>query len=238
MPLIPFPNVPAVSGVPALPRIAGASGQAQAALGILQGALWKAASGQKQWGIFDSKGKALGSTGALSTAASITKSVLGFGSTQSTVSVDYLKESKVSDFPVEKGGFASYNKVEMPAAPIVTLCFSGSETEAGAFLTAIDAACKSTDLFSVVTPEAKYIDHAIERYNYQRRHDKGASILVVEIMLKEVRTVSAQYTKAPDKKQINDPKSAGAAPAVDAGKVQPAAPEKSLIKSAAEKLGF
>lgn len=238
MPLIPFPNVPQVSGVPALPRIAGASGQAQAALGILQGALWKAASGQKQWGIFDSKGKPLGSSGALSAVATIAKSVLGFGSTQSTVAVDYLKESRVSDFPIEKGGFASYNKVEMPAAPIVTLCFSGSETEAGAFLTAIDAACKSTDLFSVVTPEAKYIDHAIERYNYQRRHDKGASILVVEIMLKEVRTVSAQYTKAPDKKQINDPKSAGAAPAVDAGKVQPAEPPKSLLKSAAEKLGF
>jgi len=238
MPLIPFPNVPQVSGVPALPRIAGASGQAQAALGILQGALWKAASGQKQWGIFDSKGKPLGSSGALSAVSTIAKSVLGFGSTQSTVAVDYLKESRVSDFPIEKGGFASYNKVEMPAAPIVTLCFSGSETEAGAFLTAIDAACKSTDLFSVVTPEAKYIDHAIERYNYQRRHDKGASILVVEIMLKEVRTVSAQYTKAPDKKQISDPKSAGAAPAVDAGKVQPAEPPKSLLKSAAEKLGF
>lgn len=238
MPLIPFPNVPAVSGVPALPRIAGASGQAQAALGILQGALWKAASSQVQWGIFDSKGKPLGSPSALSSVANIAKSVLGFGSTQSTVAVDYLKESRVSDFPIEKGGFASYNKVEMPAAPIVTLCFSGSETEAGAFLTAIDAACKSTDLFSVVTPEAKYIDHAIERYNYQRRHDKGASILVVEIMLKEVRTVSAQYTKAPDKKQINDPKSAGAAPAVDAGKVQPAEPPKSLIKSAADKLGI
>jgi len=238
MPLIPFPNVPAVSGVPALPRIAGASGQAQAALGILQGALWKAASGQKQWGIFDSKGKALGSTGALSTAASIAKSVLGFGSTQSTVSVDYLKESKVSDFPVEKGGFASYNKVEAPANPIVTLCFSGSESEAGAFLTAIDAACKSTELYSVVTPEARYIDHAIERYNYQRRHDRGASILVVELSLKEVRTVSAQYTKAPGKTQISDPKSPAAAPAVDAGKVQPAEPPKSLLKSAAEKLGF
>lgn len=238
MPLIPFPNVPNVSGVPSLPRIAGAAGQLQAGLGILQGALWKAAGGQKQWGIFDSKGKSLGSPSALSSVTTIAKSVLGFGSTQSTVSVDYLKETRVSDFPVEKGGFASYNKVEMPAAPIVTLCFSGSESESSAFLTAIDAACKSTELYSVVTPEARYIDHAIERYNYQRRHDKGASILIVEIMLKEVRTVSAQYTKAPDKKQINDPKTPAASPTVDAGKVQPAEPPKSLFKTAADALGI
>ena len=50
----------------------------------------------------------------------------GLGSTLSTNSVDFSKDTKVSDFPVEQGSFASYNKVETPASPIVTLCLTGS----------------------------------------------------------------------------------------------------------------
>ena len=159
----------------------------------------------------------------------------GLGSTLSTNAVEYSKETRVSDFPIEQGGFASYNKVEAPAAPTVTLCLTGSEKNRRTFLDAIDAACKSTDLYSVVTPEVTYIDYSVERYNYQRRNSKGATLLLVEITLKEIRQVSAAYSIS-DKGQVDAPQDAGAAPQVDNGKVQAQTPKPSTLKSLADKL--
>lgn len=235
MALIPFPNVPNAPGVPQLPRVAGGAAFAQGTLALAQGALWRVLQTQSQWGIFDANGKPLadpdqftGTSGALLNAA-------GFGRTVSTGAVDFAKEMRVSDFPVERGEFASYNKVETPANPLVTLCMSGSESERTKFLNAIDAATKSTALFSVVTPEVTYINYSVDRYNYQRRHDRGANLLMVEISLKEVREVSAQYSVS-NKGNVSTPKEAGATPQVDSGKVQAQAPRESVLKSASKKL--
>lgn len=228
MPLIPFPDVPKLPGVPALPRSPNFPTTALAGLGLLQGMLWRIFQVQTRWGIFDSKGKALGDPSKFTGLAAA-----GIGATLSTGSVDYAKETKVSDFPIERGGFASYNKVEMPASPVVTLCFEGSEKERRAFLESIDAACISTELYSVVTPEATYINYSIERTNYSRRATKGATLLTVEISLKEIRQVSAAYTKSG---QINTPKDAGATPQADGGKVQAQTPAVSTLKSLAKKL--
>ena len=153
----------------------------------------------------------------------------------STGSVDYSKETRVSDFPLERGSFAAYNKVETPAAPQVVLCMQGSEKNRRTFLEAIDKAVKSTDLYSVVTPEVTYIDYSIERYNYSRRSSKGATLLIVEITLKEIRQVSAQYTQS-NKGQVDAPKDAGATPQADNGKVQAQTPPPSTLKSIANKL--
>ena len=237
MPNIPFPNVPNVPGVPALPRSPSFPPLAKAALGIVQGLVWRLFQVQTRWGIWDSKGKPLGDPAKFTGFVGTVLDAAGIGSTLSTNAVEYTKETKVSDFPVERGSFANYNKVEMPASPTVTLCLTGSESNRKTFLAAIDKACKSTDLFSVVTPEVTYVDYSIERYNYQRRNNKGATLLLVEISLKEIRQVSAQYTQS-GKGQVQQPKDAGAAPQVDGGKVQAQAPQQSTLKSLATKLGL
>ena len=234
MPTIPFPNVPKLPGVPAIPRSPKFPPVVQAALGVLQGALWSVLQVQTQWGIFDAKGKALADPRKFQGLAGKLLNSLG-GTSYSTGAVDFSKETKVSDFPLERGGFADYNKVEMPAAPLVTLCMGGSEKDRKKFLDAIDAACLSTDLFSVVTPEVTYIGYSIERYSYQRRNSHGASLLMVEISLREIRQVSAQYSVV-DRGAIETPKDAGAAPQVDNGKVQAVTPNKSTLKSIADKL--
>ncbi len=235
MPLIPFPSVPKLPGVPALPRSPNFPPLLRAGLGLVQGMLWRIFQVETRWGIWDSKGKPLGDPSKFTGLIGNALEAAGLGSTLSTNSVDYSKETKVSDFPIEQGSFASYNKVELPASPIVTLCLTGSENNRRTFLEAIDAACKSTDLYSVVTPEVTYIDYAVERYNYARHSSKGATLLTVEITLKEIRQVSAQYTQS-NKGQVDAPKDASATPQADNGKVQAQTPPPSTLKSIANKL--
>ena len=235
MALIPFPNVPKLPGVPALPRSPNFPPLLKAGLGLVQGMLWRIFQVQTRWGIWDSKGKPLGDPSKFTGLIGNALEAAGLGSTLSTGSVDYSKETRVSDFPIEGGAFASYNKVEQPASPTVTLCLTGSEKNRRTFLEAIDKACKSTDLYSVVTPEVTYVNYSVERYDYSRRSSKGATLLIVDITLREIRQVSAQYTQS-NKGQVDQPKEAGATPQADNGKVQAQTPPKSTLKSLADKL--
>jgi len=225
MALIPFPNVPDSPGVPLIPRSPNFPPLAGIGLGSLESIIWRSFQIDSRWGIFDSQGNAVGNP------QNLILETIGLGSTLSTKSVEFVKETRVSDFPLEKGGFASYNKVELPAEPTVTLCVSGSESARQAFLSDIDKACKSVDLYSVVTPEITYANYAIEKYNYQRRSEKGCTLLQVEIALREVREVSAKFAKAA-------PKQPAASPQVDNGKVQAQTPNVSTLKSITDKIGF
>ncbi len=131
MSFIPYPDVPQTPGVPALPRLPNASTVQNFALSTVQGALWRIFQVDVKWGIFKLDGSPIVDPslfpGLVGVAAqTIGDSVLGLslGGTLSTGSVDFSKETKVSDFPTEGGKFASYNKVEMPANPVVVLNFS------------------------------------------------------------------------------------------------------------------
>lgn len=235
MPLIPFPDIPAYPGVPSLPRSPLFPPAVKVALGAVQGALLRAFTDQgNQWGIYSASGAPIFNpsrgAGILATFLSSVGSA-----TLSTNSVEYGKEMSISDFPIEKGSFASYNKVERPAMPAVTFYLQGSEGDRRLFLDAVDKACKSTDLYSVVTPEVKYLGYSIESYKYARHNHKGATLLAVDIVLKEIRQVSAQYTQS-TQTQISAPKDPAAAPQVDTGKVQSPIPNVSTLKSLATKI--
>lgn len=242
MSLIPFPNIPKLPGVPAIPRSPNFPPTTQAVLGIVQGTLWRIAQTQTQWGIFDANGKPLADPSKFSgITGQLFNSVgglvgLGVAATSSTNSVEYSRENRVSDFPVEKGSFATYNKVVLPANPIVTLCMEGSESDRKKFLNAIETASGTTDLYNVVTPEVQYIGYNIETYNYARRASRGATLLVVEITLKEVREVSVQFAQASTQTPIDAPKDSGATPPVDNGKVQAKTPNISTLKSLSNQL--
>lgn len=239
MSLIPFPNIPNVIGVPPIPRspLFPVAATVRAVVSIAQGMLWQASHVDTQWGIWDAFGTPLADPAKFTGFGGFALDALGLGSRLSTDGVCYSKETRVCDFPVERGGFASYNKVELPAEPAVTLALSGSEDDRATFLNAIDEACKSTALYSVVTPEVVYIDYTVESYDYERRNSKGATLLIVTLNLKEIRQVSAQYSESSGG-QIDQPKAAGASPQVDSGKAQPKAPQQSSLKSIANKLGI
>lgn len=227
---IPFPNVPNVPGVPALPRSPNFPPVAQAAISAIQGIIWRVFQVGSQWGVFDAKGNALGDPKQFTGLTGDATQALGIGATNSFNSIDYAKETRASDFPVEQGSFASYNKVETPANPLVTLCFSGSEADRKTFLDAIDKAANSTDLYSVVTPEKTYINFTIERYNYTRRNSAGRTLLRVDLSLKEVRQVSSLYSTS-NKPPITAPKQPSATSTTDSGKVQAKTPRTSALNS-------
>ena len=128
-------------------------------------------------------------------------------------SVKHQNTSKVSNAPIERGSFASYNKVGDPFTVTVQMSKgSGGVFERGAFLGLLDTLSNSTDLFLVITPEAVYTNMAITGYDYAREASDGARLLKVNIHLAEVRQVEVKYTKTkPD----------GAQAQADGGKVQP-----------------
>lgn len=232
MPLYPFPDVPDLPGVPALPRSPLFPPAETIGLGLLEGLIWRIFQVQTQWGIFDSNGNSLGDPSLFVGIINTVLESAGIGSILSTNSLDYKKETRVSDFPVERGGFASYNKVELPANPIVTMCLDGSEDDRTFFLNAIDAASKSTNLYNIVTPEVTYTNYTIEDYDYQRRANRGATLLMVNLHLIEVRQVSATFSQT----QIVNPQNPGASPQVNSGIVQPQVPPTSVLKSVANKV--
>ena len=176
------------------------------------------------WGIFETvSGNLLGATSSASTSLSF------YG-------MDFIKEFRISDFPTEQGGFTSFNKVEMPATPKVTLVLSGSTDDRIAFLSAVDAASKSMTMYTVATPEAIYDNYSIERYNYSRTSEKGANLMIVDIHLKEIRGVTASYAVA-ILGGINSPQNPDASSQVDNGIVQSLEPSSSLSNTATKTLG-
>jgi hypothetical protein len=113
----------------------------------------------------------------------------------SIVSVDIRREWRISDYPVERGGFQSFDKVGTPFDARVRMAVSGAEAR-GPFLARLDAVAASLDLFTVVTPDALYPSVNIVHYDYRREQRSGASLLLIDVWLQEVRvTAQAQFTE-------------------------------------------
>lgn len=79
-----------------------------------------------------------------------------------------------------------------------------------------------------------YINYSIERYTYARRSSKGATLLMVEVSLKEIRQVQASFTTAP----ITNPQNPASTSQVNSGMTQPSTPDTSTLQSIATKLGI
>ena len=145
------------------------------------------------------------------------------------------EKSKVSDFPVEEGAFASYNKVQQPYVLKVRMAVGGSTDRMTAFINALGDAKISTDLYIVATPARTFQDASLDSFSYKQEATKGANMIVAEVTFKEIRVVSTAYTNAtlPPSK-IKNP---SAGDKKDDGKQQPAKPSDWKItegKSGAE----
>ena len=150
-------------------------------------------------------------------------------------SFDFEKETKVSNFPVENGAFATYNKVIEPITVKIRLAVSGLD-RLQAFLTSLSAETNSTNLYNVRTPEVGYTNtFTISKFRYNRTKDKGAYVIFADLTLTEVRQVAPAYTtvKQPAAKS-KSPKSASAEPK---GKVSPLFDALMNKFSVAKKLG-
>lgn len=188
-----FPNVPNVPGVPALLRDPAAA--AQSAITLLTGDTFAGyGSGLTPvWGVY------------LDGVPAVVADTIG--------SFAFKREWAIADYPVERGGFESYDKVDIPYDARVQFVAGGSEANRQLLLDSLDAIAGDLKLYDVVTPERIYPSVNVQHYDYRRTARNGLGLLLVEVWLLEVRVEGVA-----DGLNTKDPSSSGP---VSNGYVQP-----------------
>lgn len=157
------------------------------------------------------------------------------------VSLEYKQDFSISNYPVEQGSFASYNKVQRPSEVRLRFSTGGSVADRQAFLDSIAAIIGDTNLYDVVTPEETYSNQNLIRQGYVRHANEGLGLVVVDVSCQEVRPASLATSSttttantgnasadtsivSTDAAQIVDPQQPGASSYVNGGNLQPIAP--------------
>lgn len=208
-----FPDVPFAPGVPQLLRQATLV-PIPSAPPVLQpaqnGVLWQAAQGDPVWGVFDSDNNPVLTP----------DSIIDFSTRQ---------EYRVSDFPVQQGQFASYNKVTLPFEISIKMTSGGTVDDRTQFLNEVTQVAASTDLYTIVTPEKTYLDCNATHSEVTRRGKDGAYWLDdVEMHFRQIIQVTAQYSTTATQPTQNAQNPA-AVPAINSGQVQPQKPAAATV---------
>ncbi|MGF6604918.1 hypothetical protein P3T23_009674 [Paraburkholderia sp. GAS448] len=192
MPLIEFPDVPPVAGVPdlnRLPLVVGVlTGVTPAILGLDYFNLLP--SDVPQWILADDQGNAL-----------VTP--------DSVVDLGFRGEQRIASYPVEAGSFAAYNKVATPQELSLRLSCGGRNMSRDLFLSELEFLWESLVLVNVVTPDATYHGFNIDRLDYQRKSSSGLSLIIAEIHLVEIRTSALAAYSDTAQPSGSDPQSQG-----------------------------
>lgn len=197
-----FPNVPLAPGVPAIPRPPGIVPSTLSLLANDLIAGFLSSIYASRWGIF--------------------KNGLPVIVPNSIVSLDYKRDWTLSSYPVEEGGFQSYNKVETPFETRVRISSGTSAADRTDLLTQVDNIAGTLDLYDVVTPEFVHQSVNIHHYDYQRTATNGAGLIVIDLWLTEIRVTSTTSF-------INTKQPSGANP-VSGGQVQAQSPSLNALK--------
>jgi hypothetical protein len=154
-----------------------------------------------KWGIFDSNSQPVATW-------------------DSVIKVDYRHDMKISDFPVEQGNFASYNKVQTPYDIRISFAVGSGDglAKRSDLLVKLEQAVQSLDFYSVITPEAVYTKANLVHMEYSRESKRGVNLLVVEVWVQEIRPTAGDTFA---KNGIQNPKSAAAENPTHDGSVQP-----------------
>ena len=107
------------------------------------------------------------------------------------VSFDYRQQWAISDYPVERGAFESYDKVQIPYDARFRFTAGGSESNREALLTSIAAIAGTTQVFNIVTPETIYSSATITHYDYSRSAVNGLGLMIVDVWTQEIRQNTA-----------------------------------------------
>lgn len=113
----------------------------------------------------------------------------------SVVAFDLSKNWTISDFPVEDGSFASYNKVFQPFRGTFRFVAGGSEFNRQLLLASIEAISGDLNQYDIVTPEMVYPGVNVVGYDYRRTGQSGAGLVAVDVKVEQVKTIlGAVYT--------------------------------------------
>jgi hypothetical protein len=114
------------------------------------------------------------------------------------LAVDYKEDWVIADYPIERGGFESYNKVATPFDVRLVFAAGGTEANRTELLNSIAAIIGDLELYDVVTPEAVYENVNVIHYDYRRTTQSGLGMLVVSIFCQEVRQAASGSEAAKD----------------------------------------
>ncbi|MBI1213618.1 MAG: hypothetical protein GC190_19340 [Alphaproteobacteria bacterium] len=174
-----YPNVPNVPGVPPVNRQPGTS-SASPTLAKSDSPAIQNSAGKPKWGIYKDGALAL--------------------EVDSIISLDFGQEYIIADYPIERGGFESYDKVNSPFDITLRVSKSGSPQDRAAFIQALDKITASMDLLAILSPEKTYPSVNVRRLDYRRTAQEGAGRIVADLPFVEIReTGEAAFvdTKSP-----------------------------------------
>ena len=244
-----FPNVPLVPGVPPVPR---PPGFIPSTLSLLVNDTISAALSSiyaLQWGIFkngipiivplssnilNASSFAGAAIGGLNTIAGITgisglAGIGGITGVRSIVSLDFKQDWTVSSYPVEQGGFQSYNKVQTPFEARVRIASGTSLFDRTNLLNVIAQLATSLDTYDIVTPDHMYKSANIHHYDYQRTATSGAGLIVVDLWLTQIVQTSTSTFANTQTPSGADPLSGGQQQAKDLPSSWPASLQPPLL---------
>lgn len=142
----------------------------------------------------------------------------------SVLSLEWHGEERISDYPLMDGTFSSFNKVKVPYdLRIVMACQGlnyvqevlqtatqlidqalgnlglafGQPMDRPSFLAQLDAMLDDTQLYDVVTPDKVYKNVNLVSYSHAKKNDEGATMIVAELLFREVRVAQDSYYSSP-----------------------------------------
>lgn len=226
IPKLPFPNVPNLPGVPQLARLPN-SPPLIVQLAAAGAQIFRAFFTRPVWGIFKQVAETPNVTeddnGVQTVTVTPTTKLTPVVLPDSILEFGYKNEWNTPDYPTQDGGFTNYNKVNNPFEITLRMTKGGSVSDRTDFINQLDSIAGSLDLYQVITPEKTYKNCNIIRVEVSRRGTKGAFWLSeVDVVLKEIRIVQAQYTTT--SAATANAKDASAAPTDNQGTTQGLAP--------------
>ena len=118
------------------------------------------------------------------------------GMPDTIVSLDYKRDYRITDAPMEKGAFESYNKVQKPYSISLRMAKGGTETARQDFIDKVEGWAAKLALVDIITPEKSYTDCNIESFSLRRSAQDGAGLIVVDVHFMEIReTVFSEVTQ-------------------------------------------
>ena len=175
---------------------------------------------------------------------------------------DYEYEQEISDYPIEQGGFNSYNKVRLPKRIRTEMACGGlnwvQNLEQTAdqlinnvlgsnfgqgmtrtqFLEACDSAVDSLDLFSIVTPDITYTNFNAKSVRYSRAKNSGAGQIIATMVWEEVVPSVSSSTGGNPVVNSADPAAANPVSYGTTATTYPLATQSSWIQNGGTDQGF
>jgi Dit-like phage tail protein len=211
-----FPNVPNLPGVPQLARLlTGNVTTVNTGIASINNVLAAAFQTPSIWGVFTAAGAASVNSGATFNPSAILNAIPGgslvsqfFGNStanngaviqpDSIREFDMRAEWNLPRYPIQRGAFASYNKVIEPAEYSFRMVKGGSLESRQTFMQQVETAAASTDLYTIITPERTYTNCNPMRYEVTRKEAPGAFFIIVDMYFQQIIEATATYGSVPD----------------------------------------